>query len=46
MPSAPHLRDPAFRAKVLADDPKQARFADTSRMISTWDQMFVLPEPT
>ncbi len=38
------LRDPAFRAKVLADEQKQARFADTSRMISTWDKMFVLPE--
>ena len=38
-----HLRDPAFRARILADEPKVPRFADTARMISTWDQMFVLP---
>ena len=38
------LRDPAFRARILADDQKQSRFADTTEMISTWDRMFVLPE--
>jgi N-acyl-D-aspartate/D-glutamate deacylase len=37
------LRDPAFRAKVLADDAKVARFADTNMMISTWHRMYVLP---
>jgi len=37
------LRDPEFRAKVLADEPKKARFADTAKMISTWDKMYVLP---
>ncbi len=45
------LRDPVFRARVLADDPKKARYADTSRMISTWHRMYALPadlsyEPT
>jgi len=38
------LRDPEFRAKVVADEPKKARFADTAKMISTWDKMYVLPE--
>jgi N-acyl-D-amino-acid deacylase len=37
------LRDPAFRAKVLADEAKVARFADTNMMISTWHRMYVLP---
>jgi N-acyl-D-aspartate/D-glutamate deacylase len=37
------LLDPAFRAKVLADEAKVARYADTSMMISTWDRMYVLP---
>jgi len=37
------LRDPEFRAKVVADEPKKARFADTAKMISTWDKMYVLP---
>ncbi len=38
------LRDPEFRAKVLADEPKVSRYRDTNRMISTWDKMFVLPK--
>ena len=38
------LLDPGFRAKVLADEPKVSRYADTNRMISTWDRMYVLPE--
>ncbi len=38
------LRDPEFRARVLAEEPKVSRYRDTNRMISTWDQMFVLPE--
>lgn len=38
------LLDPAFRAKVLADEPKVSRYADTNKMISTWDKMFVLPK--
>jgi len=38
------LRDPEFRARVLADDPKVSRDRDTNRMISTWDRMYVLPE--
>ncbi len=37
------LRDPAFRARILADTPKMARDAMTATMISTWDKMFVLP---
>jgi N-acyl-D-amino-acid deacylase len=37
------LRDPEFRAKVLADTPKVARFADTARIISAFDEMYVLP---
>ena len=37
------LLDPAFRAKVMADQPKVSRYARTNRMISTWDKMFVLP---
>lgn len=37
------LRDPVFRAQVLADTPKVPRFEDTARMISTWDRMYVLP---
>jgi N-acyl-D-aspartate/D-glutamate deacylase len=37
------LRDPQFRAKVLADEAKTSRFADTNTMISTWHKMYVLP---
>ena len=37
------LRDPAFRARVLADTPKVPRFADTAHMITNWAGMFVLP---
>lgn len=37
------MRDPGFRAQVLADTPKVARFEDTERMISTYEEMFVLP---
>ncbi|MEQ1890114.1 MAG: amidohydrolase family protein [Alphaproteobacteria bacterium] len=37
------LRDPEFRAKVLADAPTASRFADTNKMISTWNKMYVLP---
>ncbi len=37
------LRDPAFRARILADTAKVARDATTASMISTWDKMFVLP---
>src|SRR5690606_6496748 len=38
------LLDPGFRAKVLADEAKTSRFADTNKMISTWHKMYVLPE--
>ena len=38
-----HLLDPGFRAKIMADTPKVSRYADTNRMISSWDKMFVLP---
>ncbi len=38
-----HLRDPAFRARVLADVPKVPRDATTANMISTWERMFILP---
>ncbi|MGR8920771.1 MAG: N-acyl-D-amino-acid deacylase family protein [Gammaproteobacteria bacterium] len=37
------LLDPGFRARVLADEPKVPRFADTAHMISAYDEMFVLP---
>ena len=37
------LLDPAFRAKVVADDAKVSRYARTNMMISTWDRMYVLP---
>jgi N-acyl-D-amino-acid deacylase len=37
------LLDPEFRAKILADEAKIPRFADTARMISSWDKMYVLP---
>ena len=37
------LLDPEFRAKVMADDAKVSRYADTNKMISTWDRMYVLP---
>jgi len=37
------LRDPEFRAKILADEPKVSRYADTNKMISTWHKMYVLP---
>ena len=45
------LRDPAFRAKLLADDRKVHRYADTNAILSTWHRMYVLPadlsyEPT
>jgi N-acyl-D-aspartate/D-glutamate deacylase len=38
-----HLRDPEFRAKILADEAKVHRFADTNKIISTWHKMYVLP---
>ena len=37
------LLDPAFRQRVLADEAKRSRYADTNTMISTWDRMYVLP---
>ncbi|MGE0730561.1 MAG: amidohydrolase family protein [Acidimicrobiia bacterium] len=37
------LLDPAFRAKVVADEAKTSRFADTNTMISSWNRMYVLP---
>ncbi|MCB1746766.1 MAG: amidohydrolase family protein [Gammaproteobacteria bacterium] len=37
------LLDPAFRAQILADTPKVARYADTDHMISAYDEMYVLP---
>jgi N-acyl-D-amino-acid deacylase len=45
------LRDPAFRATLLADDRKVHRYADTNAILSTWHRMYVLPadlsyEPT
>jgi len=45
------LLDPAFRQRVLTEDAKRSRYADTNTMISTWDRMYVLPadlsyEPT
>ncbi|MGE0383217.1 MAG: amidohydrolase family protein [Gammaproteobacteria bacterium] len=36
------LLDPQFRARILADTPKVARYASTERMLSTWDRMYVL----
>ena len=45
------LRDPAFRSRLLADERKVHRYADTNLILSTWHQMYVLPadlsyEPT
>ncbi|MGF1596868.1 MAG: amidohydrolase family protein [Acidimicrobiales bacterium] len=37
------LLDPAFRARVVADEAKTSRYRDTNRMISTWHRMYVLP---
>jgi N-acyl-D-aspartate/D-glutamate deacylase len=37
------LLDPIFRAKVINDTPKVARYADTQKMITSWDLMYVLP---
>ena len=37
------LLSPDFRASILADEPKVSRYADTNKMISSWDKMFVLP---
>lgn len=37
------LLDPEFRAKVMADEAKVSRYRDTNRMISSWDEMYVLP---
>jgi N-acyl-D-amino-acid deacylase len=37
------LRDPGFRARLMADDRKVHRFPDTNRILSTWDHMYVLP---
>ena len=37
------LREPAFRARILADAAKVPRDATTANMISTWDKMFILP---
>ena len=38
------LRDPAFRATVLADERKVHRYADTNMILSTWHKMYVLPD--
>jgi N-acyl-D-amino-acid deacylase len=37
------LRDPEFRARIMGDTAKVARFADTQKMITAWDRMYVLP---
>ncbi len=37
------LRDPEFRARILADEPRVPRDRDTVRMISSWDEIYVLP---
>ena len=37
------LRNPEFRAKVLADETTKSRNADSNIMISTWHKMYVLP---
>ncbi len=36
------LRDPEFRAQILADEAKGHRFPEVNRIVSTWDKMFVL----
>ncbi len=38
------LRDPEFRARILVDEAKTSRYADTNKMISTWHRMYALPE--
>ncbi|MGY9075618.1 MAG: N-acyl-D-amino-acid deacylase family protein [Acidimicrobiales bacterium] len=37
------LLSPEFRARILADEPKVSRYADTNKMISSWDKIYVLP---
>jgi len=38
-----HLRDPEFRARIMADEPRKARFAEATKFTSTWHRMYVLP---
>ncbi|MGH1488884.1 MAG: N-acyl-D-amino-acid deacylase family protein [Acidimicrobiales bacterium] len=38
------LRDPEFRAKVLADEQREARFPEATAFSSTWHKMYPLPE--
>ena len=45
------LRDPVFRARLVADERKVHRYPDTNLILSTWHRMYVLPadisyEPT
>lgn len=45
------LRDPDFRARVLADEQREARFPEATMFSSTWHRMYPLPadlsyEPT
>lgn len=36
------LRDPEFRAAILADEARGHRFPEVNRITSTWDRMYVL----
>ncbi len=38
------LRDPEFRAKVLGDEQREARFPEATAFSSTWHKMYPLPE--
>lgn len=38
------LQDPAFRAKILADEAREARFPEATAFTSTWHKMYPLPE--
>ncbi len=39
-----HLLDPEFRARILADEQREARFAEATAFSSTWHKMYPLPE--
>ncbi len=38
------LRDPEFRAKIMADEQRKARFPEATAFTSTWHKMYPLPE--
>lgn len=38
------LKDPTFRAKIMADEQREARFPEATAFTSTWHKMYPLPE--